>query len=211
MPGYGRDMTDEISTASLMLHLDFTPRQKRKLLISLVQIGLDLHGVLVDGGVNNWQAGGGHHSGRKWPILFAGAMLTDLSLASIGLDPSLLFMGEDGQTFYVQETSPGVYNHGYGGYGPQHVGLPEWGIKHALDPSTDDVDWFADPYRVCCTANSWTGQILAVRIMRAQALWNHDALFDYQDRYVQIQKQNGGSAATSRFALDMWNAYRKAF
>ena len=211
MPNYGRDMTDHVGIASLMLQLDFTHPEKEKLLISLVQLGIDLFGIVKDGGKDNWQAGGGHHSGRKWPILFAGAMLTNLPMARVGLDPSYLFMGEDGQTFYVEETSPGVYNNGFGGYAAQHVGMPEWGIKHALVPADDDVDWFADPYRVCCTANSWTGQLLAVRIMGARWLWNHPALFDYQDRYVQIQKQNGGSVATSRFSLDMWDQYRSQY
>jgi len=71
-------------------------------------------------------------------------------MISIGADSTTHF-GEDDQTFYVAETSPGVYNQGYGGYGASDVGLPEYGITHASIPSADSTSWSA-PYRQCCTA-----------------------------------------------------------
>ena len=210
MPDYGREICDRIGTASLMLHLDFTDAQKRTLLVRLVQLGIDFYGIVEAGGRNNWPAGGGHHSGRKWPILFAGILLGDVPMGSIGFDDNVAF-NEDDQTFYVEETSTGVYNYGFGGYGPQHVGLPEWGNQHAKNYGQDSVEWYGNPYRICCTAHVWWGQLLSAYIMGARPLWNHDALFDYQDRYLQTARSLGQaswSIGWTKFPLDMWDAYR---
>ena len=210
MPDYGRDMVDAIGTATLMLNLNYTDDQKRELLVSVVQLGIDLFGIIENGGENNWIPAAGHTSGRKWAILFAGIMLGDPAMSGIGFDPIPQF-GEDGQTFYVEETSPGVYNYGFGGYTAAHVGLPEWGTAHSRMPSDDDVTWFGDPYRLCCTANAWWGQILSAYIMGAKVLWNHDALFDYQERYRTENIRRGITdwrLAWSRFPYDMWKAYR---
>ena len=89
---------------------------------------------------------------RKWPILFAGLMLNDSRMK--GIDNQSIAFGEDEQTFYVAETSPGVYNNGHGNYNSSHLGMPEWGIKHTTNQRDDDVNWSAT-YRTCCTANSW--------------------------------------------------------
>jgi len=210
MPDYGREMCDEIGTAALMLHLNFTNAQKQKLLTRFVQLGIDFYGVVEAGGLNNWPAGGGHHSGRKWPILFAGLMLNDFDMSNIGFDSRVAF-NEDGQTFYVAQTSPGVYNCGFGGYGPQDVGLAEWGNQHAKNKGQDDSTWFGNPYRTCCTANVWWGEVLAAYIMGSKALWNHDALFDYLDRYrstAPTMGQAGWTISWTDFALDMWDSYR---
>ncbi len=213
MPDYGRDMADTIGNASLMLNLNYTDEQKRDLLVSFVQLGIDFYGVAQHGGANNWAAAAGHMSGRKWPILFAGILLGDPAMSGIGFDTTIQF-GEDGQTFYVEETSPGVFNNGNGGYTAAEVGLADWGTAHSHRPSLDDATWHGDPYRLCCTANSWWGQVLSARIMGAQALWNHDELFDYQDRYFAENVARGildYRLTWSRFPMDMWNAYRAAF
>jgi len=38
--------------------------------------------------------------------------------------------GEIDQTFYVEETSPGVINYGVGGYTAADVGMAEWALRH---------------------------------------------------------------------------------
>jgi hypothetical protein len=210
MPDYGRDMCDQISTAALMLHLNVPDSEKETLLVRFVQLGLDFWGIAQDGG--SWPPSAGHMSGRKWPILFAGLVLGDSAMSGVGSNPTIPF-GEDGQTFYVQETPPGsgVYNGGYGGYGPQHVGMPEWGTNHPNQPWFDDLDWFGDPYRLCCTANAWWGQLLSCYVMGAKPLWNHDELFDYQDRYLIENQQRGivdWRLSWRDFYFDMWQAYR---
>ncbi len=210
MPDYGRDMCDRVSVAALMLHLDAPDSEKETTLIRLVQLGIDLWGISKNGGY--WACAAGHMSGRKWPILFAGLMLADPDMSNIGFNPEAQF-GEDGQTFYVEETPPGsgIYNLGYGGYGSQHLGMAEWGTAHARQIWWDDSDWFGDAYRLCCTANVWWGQLLAAYVMGAKPLWNHDELFDYQDRYLDVNRQLNvldWRLAWRDFYLDMWDAYR---
>ena len=42
----------------------------------------------------------------------------------------------------------------------------------------------SEAYRRCCTSVAWVAQALALRLMRAEKAWNHDAFFDYVDRWM---------------------------
>jgi hypothetical protein len=195
-----------------MLNLNFSNAQKRTLLVRFVQLGIDLHGIAENGGTEHWVGNGGHGSGRKWPILFAGIVLQDARMRDVG-SRSIAF-GEDQQTFYVAETSPGVFNHGHGGYTSSHRGMPEWGIKHVIAINLDSVSWTNPPYRLCCTANAWTGFVLSAHAMRAKALWKHDALFDYMDRFMaECRARNVAEWEMSwhPWPLEMWDQYRGSF
>jgi hypothetical protein len=166
-------------------------------------VGIDFHGIVEDGGESNWPPAGGHTQGRKWPILFAGVMLDDPDMANIGQRDDVHF-GEDGQTFYVtqQDVDRGV------GYTQEHLGMPDWGIRHSTRPGQDDPSWNS-PYRQCCTANSWGGHVLSARIMGLQEAWNHDALFDYTDRFVEKQPPQNWQRFWNRpFSETMWDTYR---
>jgi len=246
MPNYGRNMSSQIGVGSLILNLYFTNQQKEKLLVRYIQVGLDFHGIIQNGGENNWPCNGGVTTGRKFPILFAGVMLDDKDMKEIG-DKSgdylysqnhdsgnppadYIHFCEDDQTFYVDDndiykppykknSSHGFTYYGHGNRGKKrdyieykghHRAMPEWGINHATDRNVDGLDWDA-AYRRCCTANSWAGFILAVHVMGLQELWNHDVLFDYMDRYMQIEARLGRGTFTrqwSRFTEDMWDYYR---
>ena len=46
------------------------------------------------------------------------------------------------------------------------------------------------------------GFVLAARVMNARGLWNHDALFDYQDRFMATEPP-GWQRSWSSFAEDM--------
>ncbi len=203
MPDYGREIGTQIGEAALMLQLNFSDAQKETLAIRYIQYGIDLYGVIQDGGGNNWVPNGGHAGGRKWPVVFAGLMLDDSDMANIGAggvgNPHF---GEDSQTFYVSQTDVSS-----GKYLSSDIGLPEWGIRHATTPSMDDKSWSAS-YRRCCTANSWAGIVLSARIMGAQDLWNHDSLFDYMDRYMAIETPGDYFRQQSKFAETMWDTYR---
>lgn len=222
MPDYGREIVDNVSVAALLLHLDMDPTlttaqlnaQKRDLLVRFVQLGLDFYGIAMDGGQGNWRSAAGHMSGRKWPILFAGLMLDDEDMAGIGETKTIRF-GEDDQTFVVSVNANGEVNGGHGGYTMADVGTPEWGTNHPMQPWFDDANWFGDPYRLCCTANAWWGQLLAARIMDATDEWNHDVLFDYQDRFLD-QNENVHGVEDWRlswrpFYLELWKTYRPQF
>lgn len=191
MPDYGREIAAEMGSIALSLHLDYTNAQKRKCLLNLIQYGIDTYGLFSDGCI--FPPLGGQGTGRKFPILFAGYMLNDSTMSSIGSfssyytgvegDFSHSFFSEDGQTFFVEETSPGVYNHGVGNYVASDVGLPEWGNNHSHSLGLDNSDWLADAYRSCCTINACDGFTLAARMLGLRTAWNHEPLFQYIDRY----------------------------
>jgi len=210
MPNYGRGMSSQVGIGALMLHLNFTNAEKETLLIRYVQLGLDWYGVSQDGGQDNWAPDGGHASGRKWPILFAGLMLNDQAMKHIGPGDgtgSIMF-GEDAQTFYVTQADIDMHD-----YVQTDLGLAEWGIRHATIPGLDTKSWAAN-YRRCCTANAWHGFVLAARMMGAQALWAHDALFDYQDRYMAETLANndpGWMRTWDKFSENMWDTYRASY
>ena len=76
--GYGRDMASRTGDAALWLNLDSTNAEKQTLLIRLVQYGIDINGILNDGG--RWYDTGGHNIGRFSPLLVAAATLDDAEL-----------------------------------------------------------------------------------------------------------------------------------
>ncbi len=105
--------------AALLLNLDFSNIEKSNLLINYIQVGIDSYSVVNSGGIG-WPPNGGHSSGRKLPILFAGLMLNDSAMKGIGnVSGDYLYtgghragnppsdykhFGEDGQTFYVRQS-----------------------------------------------------------------------------------------------------------
>lgn len=215
MTDYGRDLAACVGSGALALQWDLPDEQKRMLLIRMVQIGIDTY-ACVTGGCR-YHGLGGHGHGRKFPILLAGAVLHDEKMLGVGRefatvrtgpDASTEYFGEDGQTFYVRETSPGVFNWGFGEYTRAHADLPEWGFSHGSEIENDHAQWDKDPYRRCCTANGWVGEVLATRMMGLQDAWNHPALFDYMDRYMQIDHTDAWHRAWIGWQASMWDAYR---
>ena len=207
MPDYGRDLADLVGVGALTLQLDISPVDKKPLLIEMVQLGIDTFGIVKNGG--RFLADGGSGSGRKFPLLLAGAVLHDDEMLRLASERKLAF-GEDAQTFYVTETN-GEWNRGHGGYGPEDQGLPEWGNRHSDNPSYDRKAWTADPYRRCCTANVWHGYVLAARIMGLRDAWDHPALFDYVDRYMQVETKGNWMRGWNPFCERMWDRYRADF
>lgn len=207
MPQYGREFSIAIGDAALMLLLDFPDDEKEDLLIGFVQIGIDFAGIADNGG--GWPSNGGHHMGRKWPILFAGLMLDDEHMKNVGQWETVF--QEDHDTFYVSEAEVDM-THG-GSWAPDNrapkrayekedIGLPEWGIVHRAKPSADNMDWTAT-YRPINNVG-YTGWVLAAQIMGQKAAWNHGPLFDYVDRATAVDP----ASFSSSFVANMWKAYR---
>lgn len=214
MPAYGRELASLLSTAYLVANGNVPRTKKEPLVVNLLQIGIDFGRIGELDPDRHWPAGGGHHQGRKWPILFSGLVLNDPRLVAIAQQVTC---NEDDQTFYVEETSPGVFNYGQGGYTRGDVGLAEWGgqhwkqIKRGQSPTFDSKDWFEDPYRLCCTTNSELGIALSARMMGAVELWDHDAFFDYVDRYVLENRRRGITdwrLSWTPWPLAMWDQHR---
>ena len=167
-----------------------------------------MSGIAKLGGT--WPGEGGIWNGRKWPILFAGIMLGDTKLHDL---PATAVFAEDQQTYY-----------GRSFFG--QTALWQMGIHHGKAPPYEERDpaaWTAmdkrsEGYRICCTGNSWIGECLAARLMGAMRIWNHDAFFDYCDRWMsaedaEIAKKRPDTnsfqgRAWDPFVTDMWKAYR---
>ena len=208
-PNYGREHARIVSLASTMLLLDVPQEKKKKLAIGLIQRGIDLYGLAMVGGY--WNEGGGHSSGRKWPILFASLMLDNPALTQL---PETAFFQEDTQTYY-----------GKGWFGQTAL---YWMIQHhgrrdryeEKHPSQwEKWDKTTEGYRICCNARAWVGTALAARYMKAIKLWGHDAHFDYVDRWMRLDdpfaeargeypRPSAEGSTFDPFVTEMWRAHR---
>ena len=243
MPQYGAHVATAVSFATLLLTLDFPAREKANLTNYLVQYGIDLFGCVKAG--YGWPAHGGHRSGRKAPIIFAGLLLDNSEMKHVSdLYPNRF--GEDMQTVYVDKI-PGGFTQAwqgakaiYGGhYGVMDNGQPVSPGINGPHEQLQPKEWpgpLGEGYRRCCTSMSWVGEGLAMRLLGAQAYWNHDAFFDYVDRWMteddtqsnklatsqtgspvaadwSVQRQTrayfDGQVSAPNFVDDMWAAFRK--
>lgn len=199
MPDYSREIARAVGMAGLLLTLDYTPRQKEALLVYLTQYGIDLHG-LKRRGHPGWPAHGGHGSGRKFPIVFAGTMLGVRSMQRVSGR-----FGEDMQTMRGQGWTGArvLYAGHYGTRGSARYG----------------------PYEHLQPPSAWIGEALAARLLPGvRPAWNHAPFFEYADRWMTeddrahitaIRAQRGknyGSfpqrEAWDDFVTNMWRRYR---
>jgi hypothetical protein len=212
MPSYGAHIAFADSYAALLLMLNSPADQKFNLTNYFVQYGIDLYGCLQAG--YGWPAFGGHRSGRKLPIVFAGILLNNDAMKNVSTRYPNHF-GEDMQTADVKQI-PGNYQQAwqgataiYGGhYGVRADGQPVSAGLYGPYEQLQPADWpllnghlqLGEAYRRCCTSASWVGEALAIHLLGAERLWNHPAFFDYVDRWMteddtkavaQIKAQTG--------------------
>ncbi len=201
LPHYGQQMAEVVGQAGLLLMMDYTPEEKEPLLINLVQVGLDFWGIVRAGGT--WPAHGGLHSGRKWPIIFAGVMLGDADMQSPTKRYPDCHFGEDDQTaFCPYEYRGKVYDKGWTGAtviftghslagtgGDRGDWKSGWGNLELFHPSEWPVKKpgalpASEAYRRANTSGAWIGEALAARMMHIEKAWGHDAFFAYVDRWM---------------------------
>ncbi|MHC4741720.1 MAG: hypothetical protein ACYS8Z_07415 [Planctomycetota bacterium] len=196
MPDYGREITNIVSDVALLVLLEEVRKKSETLLLRYVQIGIDYYGVTQSDN-NLWIANGGHNSGRKWPILFAGLMLGHDGMMNLKAT-----FQEDQQTYY-----------GRGFNGQKAL----WSITpnnpNSRHEEQDPANWKtygdtrgnnglkAEAYRKL-NGPTWVGQALAAHLTGMTADWNHPPFFDYVDRWWAEQ------AAANPFVKSMWQAYR---
>jgi len=189
MPQYGLEYGRVVGISALLLCTDLEPQQKEPLLVNFVQVGIDLGGM-VRAGHPGWTGWGGHGSGRKLPIVFAGLLLGDDELAAISQSYPKVGFGEDEQTVYGDcWTGAKVVFAGHSGIdaatGEGRSRGNGWGPYEHTPPSQwQDGQNTSESYRRCCTSVGWVAQALALRLMRAERAWDHDAFFDYVDRWM---------------------------
>jgi len=198
---YGREFCRSVSFASLMLMLDVPQERRRTLMIRFIQRGIDCYGLVTSG--RRWSADGGHWNGRKLPLLFAGIVLDDKRLVD-ALAEGLF--SEDQQTYY------GI---GFRGDTALYQIVFHTGAKPPYEEKDrtlwDDADKRSEGYRHTCSVG-WPGMALATLWLKGKASWNHDAFFDYVDRWMLDEKSGGlpdiGKCDT--FVQAMWDAHRGA-
>ncbi len=187
MPYYGQWVGQAQSVAGLLLMLNLKPEHKEQLLVSVVQVGIDYWG-LVKNGHPGWQGWGGHGSGRKFPIVLAGLLLGDEEMAAPTKSFPKVEFGEDNQTMYGQGwTGAKALFAGHSGIqsASGKAERPHWGPYEHLPPSQwTQSNFDSECYRRANTSSSWVGQALVLRLLHAEKAWNHDAFFDYVDRWM---------------------------
>jgi len=239
LPDYGRDLAKTAETGILGLNLNYTNQEKAPLLKGIVQYGIDSYGIIENGQLISWLGEGGFGSGRKLAILLAGSVLNDSSMLGVGArsgdylyspgydakhpPADYIHFGEDDQTFYVSQYdvditngptwSPDSRDSVKTPYSAEDIGLPEWGIRHCLSPEKSNKYWDTKYRRVSgCTM---PGTALAVLMLGLKIEWNHNAFFDFSDRYmattaVGAEWEIWGTGVNSpgQFVYNMWDAYR---
>lgn len=210
-PSYGRDISERVGQALLLLQLNYSAAQKEKLLVRLTQWGLDVYGAARNG--MKWPGDGGHNHGRKPPLVLAGVVLNDAAIMAYADAKRNFIFQEDQQTFYVSIADVNLPRKNNDSryrapYTLAMIGLPEWGSGHTGFPQGDASQWDTSYRAVCGT--SMVGGILAVRLMGLESKWNWPPLFDYIDRFYRIESPNTtrGTAQIAPFVLAMWKAYR---
>ena len=189
MPQYGREYGRVVGIAALLLCTDLTPEQKELLLVNYVQVGIDLGGI-VCAGHPGWTAWGGHGTGRKLPIAFAGILLGDDQLANINQSFPKVSFGEDEQTAHGDcWTGAKVVFTGHSGIdaatGNGRSRGNNWGPYEHLPPSRwNNGNNTSEAYRRSSTTVGWVSQALAIRLLHAEKFWNHEAFLDYVDRWM---------------------------
>jgi hypothetical protein len=181
LPSYGREITNVVSTVGLMLLLDDPKGENEELLRDYIQKGIDYWGV-AQSNPGTWIADGGIDSGRKWPVIFAGLMLGDQDMANVSATSA-----EDEQTYYGTGVNGAKVLWRIRPYPQcQFEELPPEKWKEPLFKGINN-GWREEAYR-SLNGPTWTGEALAARLMGAKTFWNHDAFFDYVDRWVAEAK-----------------------
>ncbi len=222
MSGYGQGVGDTTSLAALLLCLDYSDAEKLVLATNLVQVGIDLHGMALNG--TQWWSDGGHGQGRKVPIIMAGILLNDAALKAhpgsyseelqtfYGVTPSAN-QGTTGQefvAFWGDTSADGYYQTGC---------TDATGFSKTGRPSGLNDDACCD-YRNCCSSHTWVGTMLAMLMTTgAKAAWDDQKFFDYVDRWMDfgLDPQVGSECGLGAGSVGVpvisaaWNEYRSTF
>jgi hypothetical protein len=222
MPEFGGDVSDMVGEAALWLNMD--NESKENVLIGFIQYGIDLYHIVdngeVEGGrIINFKNNGGHAAGRKFPILFAGVMLSNQDMIDKVTD-GITDFAEDMQTFYVTQDTVDYESYSEdmcgmeggeacGRYTESMIGMPDWGITHGSLQDRDTALWNTR-YRRPENGAHWGGWILAAIAMNLITDWGHDVIFDYFDRYIQYEDtyESGTHSFYRQWVEDVYTAYR---
>lgn len=213
--GYGKDMAIKTGSAAVMLNLNYTDAYKSKLLISYVQYGIDIAGILAAGG--KWYDTGGHNIGRLAPLMVAATVLDDATLKAFLTGSKKLF-SEYCQTFFVTQADVDTVHYTADGrprlpYTVANIGMPEWGETHTDNPTRDANNWNAY-YRDIC-GGQLTAPTMAAKVMGIRVLCNWEPLFTYAERHLGYEQSAAYQGEfnynpTPPFHKEFYNLYKNA-
>ncbi len=224
MRSYGHEIAAEVELGALLLQTNLADRDKERLLVGMTQVGIDIHGLsLGPDSRKRWDGAGGHNGGRKLPVILAGMVLGDVRMTA----PSAVF-SEDDQTYHGRGwTGDTALFRMYPGLEHEEKHPSAWTVDGRGRPGDPPAGWDSDSrsetYRLCCTAHSWVGEALAMRMMGGVATWKHQPFFDYVDRWMLQNWEpfcsivtaetglscSGWQGRTSHpFVASMWRTYR---
>jgi hypothetical protein len=190
-PSYGREISVQVYTSALCLHLDYTPAEKRAILNGLYGIAIDWFERLREGGECMVPAGGGNQWKKCVLVIVTAALRNAANTAARDALRAMCdaqrnyLMAEDKQMRPINQAiieTPRVYDitrerDVYTQWMEGAVDFAE-GARGSSDYGAGGPNWDA-PYRVVF-CNAAIGGILAVMATTgAKALWNRDEVFEY--------------------------------
>jgi hypothetical protein len=205
MKDYGGEISVDTGTLALILNCNYTDEQKAPIAIGLVQFGLDVWSHFQ----NDKQAyvqSTAHRLGRKLPMMLAAELLDITAIKEIypkmgsyvqsnwGSFPSDAYVfSEDSSHSYVNSNHVSVSSGNSYPYTEAMIGMPEWfhydfnyGISSIISHWSEGTST-SGSYRHCCYSGTLEGAALVARIMGWEGdEWDHDAFFDYIERWVGI-------------------------
>ncbi|MEN9921466.1 MAG: hypothetical protein RLZZ517_444 [Candidatus Parcubacteria bacterium] len=184
-----------------------------------------------------FRGSGGLNNGRKAPMVLAGLALNDSKIKEWSDAEKHMVFAEDKQTFYVSQIYVSTPRVGVG-EGPgllEGQGCSAWektnGVNtrclRPLDAYTSSMigtpEWRVDE-KITWAGSNWgafyrwiggaqAGNALGIRLLKGGVeTWNWSAFFDYEDRYMNIDKtapdMYKAPNGVPPFVRNMWNAYR---
>ena len=209
MPHYGQTMNQDLGEATILLNMNYTAEEKERLIVNLIQVGIDRWGQTRHG--YSWIADGGHYQGRKWPIVFAGLMLGDEQLTyPRKAYPKNRFEEDDQTGLCPYEYKGKVYEQCWTGAKAFYVGHSPWNttpdevVVGAWEIGWGPIELFhprdwpvikatsgvgskglgSYGYRMSNSSPCWVGLALGIRLMHAEKEWNMPGFCEYVDRWM---------------------------
>ena len=191
-PDHGADIGRRNAEAILRLFLNDSVSDKTPLLIAVVQYGIDLYHMALEG--HTWPAGGGHRPGQKIVIAFAGHLLGHAGMQRVVREAS--FFHEDEKMYRSRETGAVLYGDVVSGWTFETHELKYWmlvasmgyGAGRSVRDPYQLIDGGPRPghsYQGCCTSEPWKGSALAMHLCpELKPIWRTTEIFDYADRWT---------------------------
>ncbi len=192
MPNYSETIASYVGDAGLLLCCNYSPAEKRTLLLNLIQRGIDAYGC-AQLNKHLWRCSGGHGLGRKFMIQFAGRLLADDAISALSgyenQEDDGTYFGTGNQLWTGWQNSGHPYaadvmGLAFGDWGPssRHEEYPPsaWGGPPFPMGSMYPYQYHEGYRRIA--GHVYAGQALAARMLGMKGAWNHDAFFAYVDR-----------------------------